>query len=75
MIYAYGDTDAIKHHAKRGAKSLNLKSYVKNIPPPKTAKYFDFLSVNVSVHLTYYLVPLFPCTFCPECCMYLNRGS
>ena len=49
MIYAYGHTDNINyHHGLRGARSLNLLNYVKNAPPPASAKYFDVVSKNVS---------------------------
>jgi len=50
VIYALGTQDVLSYHyGKRGAKSLNLLNYVKNTPPPTTAKYFDALSRNVAV--------------------------
>jgi len=50
VIYAFGKDDALKYHSgRRGARSLNLLSYVKNVPPPKNAKHFDALSRNVLV--------------------------
>ena len=58
VIYAYHTEDPesnseifIKQHTARGAKSLNLLSYVKNSPPPKDAKYFDVVNQNVSTDL------------------------
>ena len=48
VVYALGTQDVLSYHyGKRGAKSLNLLNYVKNTPPPTTAKYFDALSRNV----------------------------
>ncbi len=59
VIYAYGQSDDIKYHgsSNRGARSLNLMNYVKNVPPPKTAKYFDVTIQKVPVpkqKTTYY---------------------
>jgi len=58
VIYAFGKDDVLSYHSgNRGARSLNLLSYVKNVPPPNTAKYFDALSRNVlvpAVHTTYW---------------------
>ena len=50
MIFAHGPTDTFSKHrtSDRGARSINLLNYVKNVPPPKTAKYFDVVSANVS---------------------------
>eukprot|EP00794_Sanderia_malayensis_P012195 gene12195-13451_t len=56
VIYAYGPTDEISfHHERKGARSLSLMNYVKNIPP-QTAKHFDVKIRNVSVpkHKTTY---------------------
>eukprot|EP00795_Rhopilema_esculentum_P003456 gene3458-1835_t len=51
VIYAHGPTDTFSKHQTndRGARSINLLNYVKNVPPPKTAKYFDVISANVLV--------------------------
>eukprot|EP00795_Rhopilema_esculentum_P003452 gene3452-1831_t len=51
VIYAHGPTDTFSKHrtSDRGARSINLLNYVKNVPPPKTAKYFDVVSANVSL--------------------------
>ncbi len=51
VIYAYGKTDDVKYHGSkmRGARSVNLMNYVKNVPPPSNAKYFDVKINNVSV--------------------------
>ena len=52
MIYAFGKDDIFKYHSmNRGARSLNLLNYVKNAPPPKTAKYFDLVNKDVRIFL------------------------
>ena len=60
MIYAFGSSDKFNYHyMNRGARSLNLLNYVKNAPPPKTAKYFDILSVNVRIFFLFMLIIIF----------------
>ena len=52
IIYAYGKDDEFSYHSiNRGARSLNLLNYVKNAPPPKTAKYFDAVNKNVRIFM------------------------
>ena len=50
VIYAYGSKDAIGYHFNtRGARSVNLMNFVKNVPPPTTAQQFDVVINDVAV--------------------------